>query len=47
MTYCRGVDRRDADMVLSTFHEDAVDDHGQEDTTPQTLVAAIMASPAK
>ncbi len=26
--YCRGIDRRDADLVRSAYHEDAVDNHG-------------------
>jgi hypothetical protein len=26
--YCRGVDRRDWDLVRAAFHTDAVDDHG-------------------
>lgn len=26
--YCRGVDRRDAEMIRSTYHPDAFDDHG-------------------
>jgi hypothetical protein len=26
--YCRGVDRRDAELVRSAYHEDAADDHG-------------------
>ena len=26
--YCRGIDRRDWELVRSTFHPDAVDDHG-------------------
>ena len=25
--YCRGVDRLDKEMVLSAYHEDAIDDH--------------------
>jgi hypothetical protein len=28
MRYCRGVDRTDADLIESTFHPDAVDEHG-------------------
>ncbi len=27
-TYCRGVDRRDWDLVRAAFHSDAIDDHG-------------------
>lgn len=27
MRYCRGIDRRDLDLVLSVFHEDAHDNH--------------------
>jgi hypothetical protein len=28
LRYCRGLDRRDRELVLSAFHPDAVDDHG-------------------
>lgn len=28
MNYARGVDRHDRDLLMSVFHEDAVDDHG-------------------
>lgn len=28
MTYSRGIDRLDRDLLLSVYHEDAVDDHG-------------------
>ncbi|MEZ5166898.1 MAG: nuclear transport factor 2 family protein [Acidimicrobiales bacterium] len=27
--YCRGIDRRDRDLVASCFHGDATDDHGR------------------
>ncbi len=26
--YCRGIDRLDADLIASVYHEDAYDDHG-------------------
>jgi hypothetical protein len=26
--YCRGIDRRDLELVRACFHEDAIDDHG-------------------
>ncbi|MDH3683676.1 MAG: nuclear transport factor 2 family protein [Acidimicrobiia bacterium] len=28
LDYCRGIDRCDAELVASTYHPDAVDDHG-------------------
>ena len=28
VTYCRGVDRCDEDLIRSAFHEDSYDDHG-------------------
>jgi hypothetical protein len=28
VTYCRGVDRCDEDLIRSAFHDDAYDDHG-------------------
>lgn len=27
-TYCRGIDRRDAQLVRSVYHDDAIEDHG-------------------
>lgn len=26
--YCRGIDRMDADLIRSAYHEDGIDDHG-------------------
>lgn len=28
LSYCHGIDRRDLDLVRSTYHDDAIDDHG-------------------
>lgn len=28
LTYCRGIDRRDPELVRSVYHADAIDDHG-------------------
>ncbi len=28
LRYCRGVDRLDRELMLSAYHEDAIDDHG-------------------
>jgi SnoaL-like protein len=28
MTYSRGIDRLDRDLLISVYHEDAIDDHG-------------------
>ena len=28
MTYCRGIDRLDRELLLSVYHPDAIDDHG-------------------
>jgi hypothetical protein len=28
MRYCRGIDRKDRELILSVFHPDAIDDHG-------------------
>jgi hypothetical protein len=36
--YCRGVDRADWEMMRSVFHDDARDNHGTVDGTPDDLV---------
>lgn len=41
MKYSRGVDRFDRELMLSTFHPDAVDDHGEE-RTPVEFVEYAM-----
>lgn len=28
--YCRGIDRRDRDLIRSTYHDDSVEDHGDK-----------------
>ncbi len=41
MKYSRGVDRFDRELMLSTFHPDAIDDHGEE-LTPEAFVDYAM-----
>jgi 3-phenylpropionate/cinnamic acid dioxygenase small subunit len=41
LRYCRGVDRRDLDLVLSCFHEDATLDYGAMKGPPTILVPAV------
>lgn len=36
--YCRGIDRRDRELVRSCFHDDATDDHG---TGPRPVEAFL------
>jgi SnoaL-like domain len=38
ISYCRGIDRKDWDLVLECFHPDAVDAHGTVDGSAQDLV---------
>jgi SnoaL-like domain len=35
MTYSRGIDRLDRELLLSVYHEDAIDDHGVFVGTPE------------
>ena len=37
--YCRGVDRRDFDLVRAVYHEDAVDEHGPYNGNIDGLIA--------
>lgn len=37
--YCRGVDRRDWDLVVSCYHDDAIDDHAMLVGSADDLVA--------
>jgi hypothetical protein len=41
MRYCRGIDRRDPDLIVSAFHEDAVDDHGDMKGSPAQLAGFV------
>jgi hypothetical protein len=36
--YCRGVDRRNWELMRSAFHDDAIDEHGEVDGTADDLV---------
>lgn len=37
-TYCRGVDRFDKDLILSAYHPDAIDFHGEFQDTAEKFV---------
>jgi ketosteroid isomerase-like protein len=37
--YTRGVDRHDTELILSAYHEDALDSHGYFEGTPPELAA--------
>jgi ketosteroid isomerase-like protein len=43
MVYSRGVDRRDAELIESTYHPDAVDDHGDMKSSGAELAAFVTA----
>jgi hypothetical protein len=44
LRFCRGIDRKDWDLLLSAFHEDAVDDHGWVAGSPRRdLVPGLQA----
>jgi hypothetical protein len=40
--YCRGVDRQDEDLVRSTYHENAPDNHGYTDVATGWDLAALV-----
>jgi ketosteroid isomerase-like protein len=40
--YCRGVDRADEEVILSCFHDDAVDDHGPSKGSPAEFARWII-----
>jgi hypothetical protein len=42
MRYCRGVDRRDPDLIASAFHPDATDDHGSFTAVGDAIVPTIL-----
>jgi hypothetical protein len=42
MRYSRGVDRLDRELLLSVYHEDAVDDHGVFVGTPRQFVDWVI-----
>jgi hypothetical protein len=46
MRYCRGLDRFDTDLIMSTFHPDAVQNQGTGDVAVKDL-PAILANPAR
>lgn len=41
--YCRGVDRFDRDLILSCYHPDAEDDHGEFVGSPEEFVEWVFA----
>ena len=44
LRYCRGVDRLDAELMFSAYHEDATDDHGVYVGSARGLCDRVVAS---
>lgn len=42
MRYCRGVDRRDPELISSAYHPDAIDMHGRQRFTGETVGQGIV-----
>lgn len=42
LRYCRGVDRCDAELIASCYHEDAIDDHGNWQVSGKNAPNAII-----
>jgi ketosteroid isomerase-like protein len=45
MDYCRGVDRRDYDLIRSAYFEDAFDDHGNFTGSREAVVEKVSRDP--
>ena len=45
--YCRGIDRGDIDLMLSTYHEDARESHGPISGTPLHCARIVMDAVSK
>jgi hypothetical protein len=41
LRYMRGVDRKDYELMVSTYHEDAVEDHGPIKLSPRDFVEGV------
>jgi len=41
--YCRGVDRGDAELIRSAYHDDAFDDHGEFKGSAKDFAARLIA----